>query len=288
MVMTEHSSFDVDAWLRRIGYAGPRAPTKEVLAALITAQTESIPFEGIDVFLGRVPALDLASLQAKLINHQRGGYCYEQNIVFRSGLLALGFRVKSLIARVVIGRAADAAASATHMALRVDLPGGQFLADVGFGSQTPTAPLMMQPDVEQPTPHEPMRLLAVGHELVLQAELDGAWANLYRLSPCPALDIDYEVANWFVAGKRESVFATNIVAARSAPYGVRHALLNDRLTMRQRGRLIERRVLADDASFAAVLNETFRLTLSDDDLRTTWGEIDRRGLRGAGHPLSSV
>ncbi len=286
--MTEHRSFDLDAWLRRIGYTGSRAPTVATLAALITAQTDAIPFEGIDVFLGRVPALDLASLQSKLIDTGRGGYCYEQNIIFRSGLAALGFKVSSLIARVVIGQAADAATAATHMALRVELPEGQFLVDVGFGSQTPTAPLMMRRHVEQPTPHEAMRLLPVGHELLLQAELGGEWANLYRLAPYPVPDIDFEVANWFVAGRGESLFAKNVVAARSAPDGLRYALLNDRLTVRQRGKLIERRTLPDDASFATVLNETFRLTLSDDDLQAMLAELDRRGLRGTGHPLSSV
>ena len=90
-------AFDVDAWLRRIGHNGPRDPVLATLRAVIAAHTATIPFENIDVLLGRPPKLDLGSLQRKMIAGGRGGYCFEQNALLLGGLTALGFRVTGLI-----------------------------------------------------------------------------------------------------------------------------------------------------------------------------------------------
>src|SRR5436190_7505594 len=174
-------SFDQDAWLNRIGYAGSRAPTLAVLRNLVYAHATAISYESIDVLLDRPPGLDLESLQRKMITGGRGGYCFEQNMLFRGGLRALGFDVTSLQARVVRGLAIDAPRPMLHMVLQVNLPEGPFLADVGFGNLAPTAPLRMSADVEQDTPHEIMRLIRMGDELTLQSRLGDRWEHIYRV-----------------------------------------------------------------------------------------------------------
>jgi len=277
--------FDLDAWLLRIGYSGSREPTLATLRALVAAHTAAIPFESFDVFLGRVPKLDPASLQQKMIAGARGGYCYEQNVLFRAGLRALGFRTTSLMARVVRGLAPDAERPATHMALRIDLPEGAFLADVGYGNQTPTAPLAIAPNQEQETPHETMRLLPVGDEVTLQARLGDAWQSVYRLSLRPAIDADYDVANWFTATHPDSQFVTNMIAARPGPDRLRYTLFNGRLTTRRAGELVERVTLPDAAAHEAALRDTLRLSLSADDLAAALAELARRGNHGATHPF---
>lgn len=216
-------------WLRRIGHAGLGAPT---LSALIAAHAATIPYENIDVLLGRPPKLDLTSRQQKMIAGGRGCYCFEQNMLLRASLLALGFTVTSLIARVIQARAPDVPVYATHMVLRVDLPEGPFLADVGYGALTPTAPLAVRPNVEQTTPHETMRLVSAGEELTLQAKLGEHWENIYRLLPQFRLETDYEIANWFTATHPNSLFVNNRIAARPSPGGVRNTLFNGRLTVR--------------------------------------------------------
>src|SRR5262245_15869763 len=138
-------AFDQDAWLRRIAYGGPRAPTLQTLRALVAAHSASIAYESIDVLLDRPPKLDLASLQEKMIFGRRGGYCFEQNMLFRGGLRSLGYTVTSLQARVVRGLQIDAARPMLHMVLLIELPEGSFLADVGFGNLAPTAPLQLVP-----------------------------------------------------------------------------------------------------------------------------------------------
>src|SRR6185295_14851436 len=92
--------FDLDGYLARIGYDGPRRASHETLTALHEAHEAAIPFENLDILLGHPISIELAALQLKLVGGRRGGYCFEQNTLFRAVLEALGFRVTSLAARV--------------------------------------------------------------------------------------------------------------------------------------------------------------------------------------------
>src|SRR5215470_2919639 len=126
------TAFDLDAYLARTGYAGELAPTRATLDALHLAHATRIPFENLDILLGRPIRLDLASLQAKLVRDRRGGYCFEQNRLFASVLESLGFTVTTLAARVRFGT--PAVLPRTHMLVQVDVDGVRLLADVGFGA----------------------------------------------------------------------------------------------------------------------------------------------------------
>ena len=278
---------DIEAWLRRIGYDGPRAPTLATLRGIVAAHATTIPYETIDPLLGRPPSLDVAALQRKMIAGGRGGYCFEQNTLLRAGLRALSFAVTGLQARVVRNLAIDAERPALHMVLRVDLPQeGAFLADVGFGNIAPTAPLALRPLVEQATPHEPMRFLPLGEELVLQAKFSGdAWEHIYRVVPLPRVDAEYEIANWFAATHPTSAFANNLIAARPGPGRTRLTLFNERLVVRRATGEAERRVLRDAGEYRAALADLFGLTLSAAEVGTILDALERKGARGVPHPF---
>jgi N-hydroxyarylamine O-acetyltransferase len=286
--MPMRDDFDLDAWLDRIGHGGPRTPNLSALRGIVAAHTATIPFENADVLLGRVPKLDLASLQEKMISGRRGGYCFELNSLLEAGLTAMGFTVTSLLARVIRGMSPDASGPATHMLLRVDLPEGPYLADVGFGNQTPTSPLALRPGDEQKTPHETMRLWPVGEELTLQVKRGpqggDEWENIYRMSPHPRLPVDYEVANWFTATHPASPFVSNFIVARPGPGGARNTLFNGRVTIRRPGEKAERLVVTDD-EFRGTLMERFGLDLSVTDITAAIEALDRKGTRGAQHPF---
>src|SRR4029077_15780987 len=132
-------------------------------------------------------------------------------LCLRGSLSLSGVRGPAWLAVGIRGRASDEPVYATHMVLRVDLPEGPFLADVGFGGLGLTAPLAMRLNVEQTTPHETMRLVPAGEELTLQAKLGENWENMYRLLPQPRLDTDYEIANWFTATHPNSQFVNNLI-----------------------------------------------------------------------------
>ena len=91
---------DLDAYCARIGYDGPREATLESLRALHNLHPQAIPFENLDPLLKRPVKLDAASLQAKLVEGGRGGYCFEHNSLFAHVLRALGFKVQEATARV--------------------------------------------------------------------------------------------------------------------------------------------------------------------------------------------
>src|SRR5262245_13622538 len=95
--------FDLDAYLGRIGYAGPRARSLPVLREIVAAHAAAIAFENIDVLLRRGVQIDLASIERKLVKGGRGGYCFEQNTLLEAGLRALGFSLDTLVARVIRG-----------------------------------------------------------------------------------------------------------------------------------------------------------------------------------------
>ena len=95
---------DLDAYFERIGHSYDRAPTLEMLQRLYALHTETIAFENLSPFLGEGVDLDASSLQEKLVSHGRGGYCYEQNLLFWHVLMELGFRARGLAARVRLYR----------------------------------------------------------------------------------------------------------------------------------------------------------------------------------------
>jgi N-hydroxyarylamine O-acetyltransferase len=283
--MMSGEDFDPGAWLDRIRYRGSRAPTLDTLRGLVDAHSRAISYESIDVLLDRPPKLDLGSLQRKMIAGRRGGYCFEQNMLFRGGLRSLGFHVTSLQARVVRGLAIDAPRPMLHMILQVNLPEGPFLADVGFGNLAPTAPLLMSADLEQDTPHEVVRFIRMGDELTLQSRLGDRWEHIYRVVPLPRVDTEYEICNWYTASHPDSPYRSNLIAARPGSGRTRITLFNARLNVRHDNGKVERRNLAGKDEYSEVLATTFGLVLSDDDLALALETVARKGVRGAPHPF---
>ena len=251
--------FDLDAYFARIGYSGPRSPTIDTLEAIHACHPQAIPFENLNPLLRWPVRLDAASLQQKLVREGRGGYCFEQNLLLYHALQALGFEVTGLAARV-LWNAEGAVRARTHMLLLVDLDGGPYVADVGFGGLTLTAPLRLATDIEQATPHEPFRLIGAGGAFVMQAHFGGAWKPLYRFDLQEQLLPDYEVTNWYLSNHPESQFVTGLIAARAEP-DRRYALRNNELVVHHVNGRTERRVLTSVAGLRSALEDAFRLTL---------------------------
>jgi len=256
-------AIELDGYLRRIGYDGSRAPTLETLRALHLRHALAIPFENLDPFLRRPVRLDQTSLERKLVRDRRGGYCFEHNLLFKAALDALGFRVAGLAARVVWNLPDGVTLPRTHMLLRVEIEGQDYIADVGFGGQTLTGPIRLLAGVEQTTPHEPFRLLAAGDGFLMQALIGGDWKSLYRFELQEQLLPDYELANWYVSTHPESRFVNNLTVALPAA-DRRYALFNTEFAVHHLGGPSERRALAGAAEIRRVLQQVFGLSLPTD------------------------
>ena len=260
---TSNESIDLQAYLQRIGLRTSVSPDLQTLRAIIAAHVATIPFENLDPFLGISPALDIASVQRKLVSDGRGGYCFEQNRLLSDALRAIGFEVTDLAARVLWGHPEDAITGRTHMLLRVEVEGKSWLADVGFGGNTPTGPLELVPDVEQATPHEPCRLIRRDDsDWRLQLFAADAWQTLYRFNLQPQYPADYRVSNYWTSANPASHFVTGLTAAR-APAGRRFTLRNRQFAEHIAGGATIQRTLATVAEIRAVLQNGFLIRLPE-------------------------
>jgi N-hydroxyarylamine O-acetyltransferase len=250
----------LDEYFRRIHYDGPREPTLETLGAIVLAHSRSIPFENLNPLLRWPVALDPASLESKLIRNERGGYCYEQNLLLRHVLTALGFTVQGLLARVLWNVPPDVITPRSHMVLLTTIGGRRYTADVGFGTVTPTAPLLLEPASVQQTPNEYYRYVEADGEWTLEARVKEEWRRVYRFNLEPQHQVDYEVANWYTSTHPSSHFLHSLIAAKAAP-GCRYTLLNDQLAIHYADGRSERRKLSNAAEIRDVLVSTFDLRL---------------------------
>ena len=271
--MTEvDGDIDLGAYFARIRYDGPREPTLATLSGLQLGHLQAIPFENLDPLLGRPVRIDAASLERKLVRAARGGYCFEQNGVFFRVLRSLDFDVTPLAARVV-WMAPDGAPRSplSHMLLKVDLPQGPYLTDVGFGGQSPTAPLRLQHDLEQSTLHGVYRLVSAGDGHELQMRLPDRWAAMYRFTEERQGFRDYEVFNWFTATHPTSRFTGALTAARVSG-DRRFNLFNTELTIHGPDGFTETRVLDAPAALHAALIRDFGIEVGLGDIA---GVFDR-------------
>ncbi|MFM0718876.1 arylamine N-acetyltransferase [Paraburkholderia strydomiana] len=266
---------NLENYFARIGYEGPRAATLEVLQAIHRLQPAAIPFENLNPLTRRPVELDLESVESKLVTARRGGYCFEQNALFANVLMQLGFEVTPLLGRVLWGREFDAVPPRTHMVLRVDIGADAWMADVGFGSVTLTAPLRLTAGLAQQTPLGTFRLADASRDalyLEVQAH-DESWARVYRFDLQPVEWIDYETSNWYTSTSPDSIFAGNLIVCRVLPQA-RLTLFNDQLNERAaNGQIVSERQLFSADELAVCLRERFGLDTGDVDLAEVFERV---------------
>ncbi|MBF6485879.1 arylamine N-acetyltransferase [Nocardia otitidiscaviarum] len=257
---------DLDAYLARIGYTGERTPTLESLRGLTYAHTTGIPFENLEVILGRDIPLDIESVQDKLIRRRRGGYCYEHVGLFAAALERLGFEFTGLSGRVTMG--APALRPATHALLWVVVDDRAWLTDVGFGFG-PLAPVELTADRGEfalgawryrlDRAHGP---LDVEQWTLHQFGRDG-WVDRHTVAVSPQYRIDYAVGNHFVSTSPRSPFTTRPFVQRFLPE-VHHVLDGTVWTTEYPDGSGDTREL-ELAELPKILAEVFDIELTDAD-----------------------
>jgi len=249
------------AYLQRLAIGGSLAPGYGTLCGLQHAHMLSIPFENLDVLLGRPIRLDLLSLQDKLLTRKRGGYCFEHNTLFRAVLTSLGFDTVALSARVQLGSPAGSVPPRTHMCLRVELPEGPFLADAGFGGAGPRHPIALYPGSEAIFGNERHRLQCSGELWTLQSYVEAGFSDLYSFTLEPRFPIDVEVQNHFTSTHPASRFMQHLMVQRCSVDGS-IVLRDGQLTVRRDGELT-RSMVADREALVGVLREHFELDVPE-------------------------
>ncbi len=251
---------DLDAYLARIGWRRPTRADFASLKALVLAHMSAIPFENLDVLLGRPPRIDVESIQSKLVRARRGGYCFEHATLLAAVLERLGFHPVRHSARVTMA-SARADSPRTHMFLTVPLEEGRFVVDAGFGSLAPPFPVPLADDERTRAPDASHWMARDGDFWVLRARsaeqpID-AWASTLEEDHA----IDFELANHYVATHPVSAFVNRILM-RALIDGGRVTVMNRDVTVWRNG-VAQASQLADRAALRALVAAHFGFDLPE-------------------------
>jgi N-hydroxyarylamine O-acetyltransferase len=248
---------DVPSYLERVGYTGSTAPTIDTLRAIHIAHLLSVPFENLDIAIGREILLDEDAILRKIVQQRRGGFCYELNGAFSALLSALGFQVTLFSARVARETGGEGP-EFDHLALRVDLD-QPWLADVGFGESF-LAPLRLQSAQEQVDPVGTFRLMQFGERLQLEkSEPEKLWKPLYSFVQQPRKLAEFAGMCHFHQTSPDSHFTQNRICTRATPEG-RITLSGMKLIVTRNGRR-EEKILSSDQEWSGALSEHFGINL---------------------------
>lgn len=256
---------DLTSYLKRIQYDGPLVPTIAVLRDIQLAHACSIPFENLDVLLGRGISIDDDAVEQKLVHDQRGGYCFEQNSLLMRVLTEIGFSVSPLSARVRVMIPRDVITPRTHLFLRVEIDGVPWLADVGVGGLSPTGPFQLDLlDTEQVTPHEPRRVVSVPRSpsslYFHQAKLVDQWVDVHEFTLETMPMIDREVGNHWTSSHPKSKFRLNLMVGLACRDGSRLSILNNEFTHRRGAEILQQLSIDTPEQLLRLLDQRFGLT----------------------------
>jgi N-hydroxyarylamine O-acetyltransferase len=267
-------AFALEPYLARIALPAPPAADAAGLIALQRAHRLAIPFENLDVILGRPIRIDGASVFAKLVPGRRGGYCFEQNRLFLDALHALGFEARPLLARVWLGVEGEPPPR-THTLNLVTIAGREWIADAGFGgSYAPPMPLADGEEAAAPDGARFRLRRDPLHGWMLDRQGDPAttdgrspgpgWQPQYSFTTEPALAADLALSNYWTSTAPETRLTTLCIVSLPLPNGF--ATLTDRAYRRRNGDKLAEAEIADPRVYRMRLSLLFGIDLTAEEV----------------------
>ena len=248
---------NVAAFLNRVGYAGSQEPTIETLRTLHRAYLYTVPFENLDIALGRKIVCDEEAFVRKIVERRRGGFCYEMNGAFAALLRRLGFEVTLLSARVPREDGSESP-EFDHLTLRVELD-EPWLADVGFGDSF-LEPLRIENESEQSQDGRRFRIVASGESLVVERiEPGGEWKPQYSFTLIPRRLEEFAPMCHYHQTSPESHFTRKSLCSIATPEG--RVTISDRRLIFTRDGKKEERELGSDKEWYETLKKYFGIVL---------------------------
>lgn len=248
---------DTSSYLQRIHYSGPTTANSDALRALHRAHMLAVPFENLNISLGRKIVVDEEAILKKVVDHRRGGFCYELNCAFAALLRALGFSVTILSARVARTNGGEGP-EFDHLTLRVDLE-QPWLADVGFGDSF-LEPLRLQAGREQSDPAGTFRLMEEQERWHMQKrESDRSWKEQYSFSLQARRLEEFAGMCHFHQTSPDSSFTRKLICSR-ATAGGRVTLSDMKLILSCNGSRQEKEIASEEER-VDILREQFGIRL---------------------------
>ena len=248
---------NIKAYFERINYHGSTALSAETLRALQVAHLLTVPFENLSIHAKEPIVLEDEALFTKIVEHRRGGFCYEANGLFAALLREIGFDVTMLSAEVA-NREGGFSQPFDHMALMVKLE-QRWLVDVGFGDSF-LEPLLLDEQSEQLRGSRPYRIVADGSYLSLSRRDDDVWRPQYRFTLQPYEYDDFAEMCRYHQSSPQSHFTQGRVCSRATKEG-RITLSEMRLITTSNNGERQERTLKSDEEYQAVLRQHFGIVM---------------------------
>jgi len=250
------TNFSQSKYCERIGYEGELKADENTLRLLMRHQLMTVPFENLDVQAGKVVSLVSEEIVEKIIDRNRGGYCYEVNGLFAMALEALGIEYQFVAARPMFY---PVKRPKTHMAIIATVEGNQWLCDLGFGSYGIRAPMDLA-QIGKPIKQDHdlfMLEKSEAGEYLLKARVEGAWANQYAFDLHPWEWIDFAPANYMNSTHPDAIFVQKRLVIIQNLSG-RTILLGNSLKTIQNGAINKTEI--EDEQVKGALETCFDLT----------------------------
>lgn len=250
------TTLDVTGYLARLGLPAER-PGVEALGRLHAAHVERVPYEDLEIQLGRVTSLDPV-VSADRILRGRGGYCYHLNGAFSALLHALGYDVTRHLGGVQGSPEAEAGIHRNHLALTVtglpEDPDVTWLVDVGLGDG-PHVPIPLLEGSYTQGPHtyrlRPSEVAPGGWRF--DHDPTGSFTGM-DFAPGPAVMADFAAKHEWLSTDPESSYTGVTALLRRDAAGV-DTLLG--LTLRRRGDVSRKEVLESPGQWWSALADVF-------------------------------
>ncbi|WP_339924988.1 arylamine N-acetyltransferase [uncultured Cyclobacterium sp.] len=252
------------AYFKRIGFEGKAEMSLDTLKKLHNLHPQAIPFENIDPLLGIPVELTLTAVFNKMVNQGRGGFCFEQNMLFGAVLNTIGFDVVGLSARVFWEIGEGEIRPRDHMLLLLNLEGVKYILDVGFGSASFSSPLVLQQEGIQDTGDYQYRISLVSGFYYLEIKIKDSWRLMHRFGLEAQMLPDYEVVSWYLCTSPKSVFTKDLMVARSF-LGGRYALHNNQFTVHRKKEKSVKKTLHSLDEITSLLQDVFLIKLPEND-----------------------
>ncbi len=233
-----------------------------------------IPFENLDVVVGRDIILSQDHLFNKIIVGRRGGYCFELNLLYASLLNSLGFEPKPVMGRVWL-RNPEQMPPRNHLAHLLKLDGTTYLTDVGFGAFAPRVPLDINSDQETADGDGVVRVINTGpNEYMVQRKVASKWENQYSFEDIEISQDDIQIANFYMSKNASSHFYHHRFTSVFTEDG-RVGLFDNKLTRRVGINTVENSEVTTPTKWLSTLKNTFNIELdfSDVELSKLLSEI---------------
>lgn len=248
-------NFVLQKYFDRIGFRGDAVADIATLSEIMRCQLFTVPFENLDVQAGKVVSLVPEEIVEKIVERNRGGYCYEVNGIFAMALQALGIPYQFVAARPLIY---PARRPKTHMALVLKANGEEWLCDLGFGSYGIRAPMRLNlVDTEIQQDFDTFVLSKPNErEYLLKALIEGEWMNQYAFDLSEQEWIDFTPANYLNSTHPDAIFVQKLLVVLHNSEG-REILFGDMLKTVSQGRVEKQTIQAEDRE--SILRDRFRL-----------------------------